>query len=151
MRIPPPPEPSPLVAFFSAPLITPVLAIPLVGLLPGIYTDAGNLLLSLPFVIIFSLMFGYIGMIAVCLPVLLALRLVKRLNALTLCTLTSLIGGTLFALRFHDMPGSEPGTAYVTSFVVGTGCSLGVSALFCALSGITIRSSRDRFAARLKW
>ena len=145
--MPPPPEPSPLVAFFCAPLITPVLAIPLVGLLPGVYTDAGYLLLSLPFVIILSLIFGYIGMATVCLPILLSLHFMKRLNALTLCTLTALIGGTLWAFLFHDMPGPEQKTAYVASFIVGAGCSLGVSAFFCALSGITIRSSRRRFVA----
>ena len=151
MRILQPEEPSLLVAFFSAPLITPVIAIPLVGLLPLMYQDELDMLISLPFVVILSLIYGYLGMIFVCLPVMIVLHLIKRFNALTICLATTLLGAGIWTYLFHEMPGPERKFTTLFTFVVGAGCSLGVSAFFCLLGGITIRSSRDRFAARLKW
>ena len=151
MRILQPEEPSLLVAFFSAPLITPVVAIPLAGLLPLIYQNELDLLITLPFVVAFSLIYGYLGMIFVCLPVMILLHLMKRFNAFTICLATTLIGASIWTYLFHDIPGPERKFTPIFTFIVGAGCSLGVSAFFCLLGGITIRSSRDRFAARLKW
>lgn len=147
MRILPPPEPSMLTAFFCAPLITPILAIPLVALLPGIYNNEIDLLITLPFVIIISLLYGYLGMVLICLPVMLLLRFLKRLNALSLCLCTAVIGASVWTLLFGDMPGPNA-TLLLRTFLTGFGCSLGVSAFFCVLGGITIRSSRAQSAVR---
>lgn len=147
MRIPPPPEPSLLTAFFCAPLITPIVAIPLVALLPGVYTSEFDMVIALPFVLVLSLIYGYLGMVLVCLPVFLLLLLLKRLNSVRLCLFTTAIGAGVWTCLFGDLSGPAHNDAYLASFVVGAGCSLGVSAFFCALGGITIRSNRHRFAA----
>jgi len=133
MRIEPPPEPSPLIAFFSAPLITPVLAIPLAAFLPGMYASGIDILIALPLVVVASLIYGYIGMLAVCLPVMLILRALKRLNALTLCLVTTLVGGALWTVL---MRGASESISVSLLFLIGAACSLGVSAFFCALGGL---------------
>lgn len=147
MRVLPPPEPSPLTAFFCAPLVTPVLAVPLAAFLPNLYSNEFDLLVVGPFVAIFSLIYGYLGMIFVCLPVILVLRYLRKLNSVTLYVLTTAIGATVFALLFHDLSGPEP-NGFWAVFAVGAGCSFGVTTFFCLLSGITIRSSRTRPASR---
>ena len=133
MRIEPPPEPSPLIAFFSAPLITPVLAIPLAAFLPGMYASEIDILITLPFVVVVSLIYGYIGMLLVCLPVMLILHALKRLNTLTLCLVTTLVGGILWTALMRGGPGSA---SLPLSFLVGATCSLGVTVFFCVLGGL---------------
>ncbi len=148
MRILPPPEPSILTAFFCAPLITPILAIPLVALLPGIYNNELEFLILIPFVAFFSLLYGYLGMLLVCLPIILLLRFLERLDATRLCFFTTVVGGGVWAWLFQDSPGPEPAT-YLAKFIVGAGCSLGVSAFFCLLAGISIHASRARPGAQI--
>lgn len=133
MRIEPPPEPSPLVAFFAAPLISPVLAIPLAAFLPGMYANEIDILIALPFVVVLSLVYGYLGMLAVCLPVMLILRALKWLNALSLCSVTTLIGAILWTALMHGGPKPIPVSL---AFLIGAACSLGVTAFFCALGGL---------------
>ena len=135
MRIEPPPEPSPLVAFFAAPLITPVLAIPLAALLPGMYANEVDTLVALPLVVIFSLVYGYIGMVIVCLPVMLILRALKKLNTLTLCLATTVIGAGLWTALMYGAPASTRLPVSVV-MLTGAGCSLGVTAFFCVLGGL---------------
>lgn len=133
MRIEAPPEPSPLLAFFAAPLICPVLAIPLAAFLPGMYANEIDLLIALPLVVIASLVYGYLGMLVVCLPVMLILRALKRLNTLTLCSVTTLIGAVLWTGLMHGAP--KP-ISLPLALLIGGACSLGVTAFFCALGGL---------------
>ena len=132
------PEPSLLAAFFCAPLVTPLLAIPLIALLPGMYNSEVDLLIALPFVVVFSLVYGYLGMIFICLPVMLLLRFLKKFNAVTLCLCTTAIGASVWVLLFGDnMPSSEP-VSRLVAFAIGAGCSLGVSVFFCVLGDIRL-------------
>jgi len=137
MRVLPPPEPSLASAFFCAPLVAPVLAIPAVSLLPGVYTNVGDLLLVVPFVIVLSLLHAYAGMLLVCLPVMGVLKLTGRFDALRLCFYTTLIGASAWTCLFTEPSSASESTAF---FVVATLCSFGVSAFFCALGGVKLRS-----------
>jgi hypothetical protein len=143
MRVMAPPEPSIVQSAFAAPLIAPILAIPLVlvSFSSSGSADAFNIVLALPFIVVLSLFFGYLGMLTICLPILALLNYFKKLNAVRLCFYTTAVGASAWAWLFHfgqlsDFP------AMAQSFFVGAGCSLGVSAFFCVLAGIKVRSIR---------
>jgi hypothetical protein len=131
----PPSKPSMIEALLAAPAITPILAVPLVGILPDVYTAWWDLIIFLPFVAIISLVWGYLGMIFVCAPILALLRRAKKLDAIRLCFYTTLLGGTVWTYlgAYSELPD------LARAFTVGAGCSFGVCAFFCLLSGISIR------------
>ncbi len=139
MRIEPPPTPSLTTAFFAAPLITPVVAIPLAALLPGMYSSAFDIVIALPFVIVASLIYGYAGMIVVCLPLMLLLKYFNKLSALTLCASTTVAGSAIWMTMF--VVGSTPGpaSAHGRVLLVGAVCSFMVSAFFCILGEVPWR------------
>lgn len=143
MRIISPSKPTLLESALVAPLATPIIAIPMLGIFPDVLTDNGYYLAALLFVFFVSLIVGYLGMFLVCLPIAGLLLLFNRLNALALCTCTGLIGAILWAWFRAD-----PMQNVMHSLAVGFSCSAGVAATFCYVSGITIRSSRTKPAAR---
>ena len=142
MRIEQPPESSILQAALCAPLVVPVLAIPLAGLLPDMYANGVDMLLKLPFTAFVSLVYGYLGMFLICLPILMLLRRLKALNAGRLCFYTSIFGAAAFSYIFNSHSTDFP--VLVVTFAIGACCSLTVCAIFCLLHGITFRSRRMR-------
>lgn len=142
MRIMPPPGPSILQAIFGAPLVTPIAAIPLVALLPGIYVTELDMVMTVPFVFFFSLICGYLGMFVVCLPIMALLGYTKRLDAIRLCFYTTIVG----AIAWTSIVGSGHSDfpLLARNFIAGAGCSFAVSAFFCVLGGIPIRQNRAR-------
>jgi hypothetical protein len=143
MRIIPPSKPTFLESALVAPLVTPIIAFPMLGIFPDVLTDDGYYLAALLFIFFISLFVGYLGMFIVCLPIAVLLSLFNRLNALTLCTCTGLIGALLWAWFRAD-----PMQNVMNSLAVGFTCSVGVAVTFSYASGITIRSSRTQPAAR---
>ena len=139
MRMPQPEEPSIPRAFFCAPLVTPILAIVSTALLPGVYSTELDILIALPIIVVLSLIYGYLGMLLVCLPIMMLLRRIGRLNLILLCFLTAIGGATIWAIwcAYGWGPAFSPARQFVLGFI----CSLGTSALFCFLGGITVRSS----------
>lgn len=149
MRVIPPPEPSIFLAFFAAPLITPILAIPLVGIIPGVYTSQWDPIILLPFVAVISLVWGYLGMIFVCLPILALLKWAKKLDGIRLCFYTTTLGAIVWTyLAGHE--GDSGFSDLVRAFAVGSGCSFGVCAFFCSLGGISFRPGRARLLGPLE-
>lgn len=129
-------------ALLAAPLITPVLAVPLLAvLMPGFYRSFDDLAGMSLTVAVFAWVFGYAGMTVVVLPVYFVLRHRRRLDALAFCLWTTLIGATLFALAVDDLR-SLLSPVLLAKWVLGAACSLGVSAFFCALAGIQMRANR---------
>ena len=149
MRIIPPPETTLWQAAAIAPISTPIFAIPLISLLPGLYSSGGDFTLVATVAFFVSFVFGYLGMFLICVPIAAALTFLKKLNAVRVCVYTTMAGGAAWTALYWDA--AEPFRSLFLTIAVGAGCSLGVSMVFCIVGGITIRSSRDRFAARLKW
>ena len=147
MRIIPPPETTLLQAAGIAPISTPIFAVPLSALLPDLYTSADDFFLIAPITLFVSFVFGYAGMFLICAPITAALTFFGKLNAIRVCMYTTLAGSAAWTSLFWRA--EEPFRALLPNIAVGGGCSLGVSIIFCIVGGITIRSSRDRFAARL--
>ncbi len=139
MRIEPLPKPSLTTACFAAPLITPIVAIPVAALLPGMYSSAFDILIALPFVIVASLIYGYAGMIVVCLPLMLLLKYFNKLSALTLCASTTIVGSAIWMTMFVVGSTPESASAHVRVLLVGAVCSFAVSAFFCILGEIPWR------------
>lgn len=129
------PEYSLVGAFIGSPMVTPVLAIPLMAFVPGTYDDP-YFVITLLVVCIVSLVIGGLGTLLVLLPVYLALKLAGCVSAARVCVYTTLLGGGAWCgmccLGSHPSP--ELG-------IVGAACSLGVSAYFCLLAGISFRST----------
>ena len=149
MRIIPPTETTLWQAAWIAPISTPIFAIPLISLLPGLYSSSGDFVLVATVAFFVSFLFGYLGMFLICVPIAAALTYFGWLNAIRVCVYTAIAGGTAWTALYWDA--AEPFRSLFPNIAVGSGCSLGVSMVFCIVGGITIRSSRDRFAARLKW
>ena len=97
--------------------------------------------------IFFALVYAYAGMLVVCLPIIAILKLTKRLDALRLCFYTTLTGSAVWTYLFTPDQNFAIAWSPLSILVIGAACSLGVSAFFCMLGGITIRSSRPSFAA----
>lgn len=144
MRIDPLPKLSLTSAFFGAPLVTPVLAIPLVALLPDVYSSAFDVLLFLPFVVVLSLVYGYAGMLLVCLPLMVLLKHFGKLSSLTLCASTTVAGTALWMTLFIGARTPDPASHTARFLLVGALCSLGVSACFSILAEIPMRIRNDR-------
>ena len=141
MRIEPLPEPSIVQAFFCAPLITPFLAFPLAALHPAIYGNVFSLLLALPFVVVISLILGYLGQALICFPIFLLLKRINKLNAVRLCSYTTAFGAGLFTCLFGHEREFSNFANLVGHFTIGAGCSFGVCAFFCLLADITLTKS----------
>ena len=115
----------------------------------GLYSSAGDFTLVATVAFFVSFIFGYLGMFLICVPIAAALTYLEKLNAVRVCVYTTMAGGAAWTALYWDA--AEPLRSLFPTIAVGAGCSLGVSMVFCIVGGITIRSSRDRFAARLKW
>lgn len=137
MRIVQPERSSVLQAALVAPTVTPVVASVSLAFFPDVLTDDGYYLIAFPFVLVVSLVIGYLGMFLVCLPMFALLEASGRLTAGALCVVTSLAGAAIWVWFRLD-----PQQSMFNSAAVGFLCSLGVSALFCYIRGITTRSSR---------
>lgn len=137
------PNASILQAAFAAPAVAPVIAIPLVSLLPGAYASPVLTLVAIPFTIVLAILFGYLGMFLVCLPLYALLQLANRLRAIRLCSYTTLLGTGLWVL-FWQWGGSLNNDSLATYAIIGAASSLAVVASFCWLAGITFRSSGHR-------
>jgi hypothetical protein len=131
MRIIPPPEPSVVEAAYVAPLVTPIVAIPATAIFLTSAVDGGYLSIAIPFIIVFSLIFGYLGMFLVCLPIAALLDHFKKLDAIRLCFYTCAVGTAAWAYMTNDH--HQP---VINSAAAGFVCSLAVTALFCYLYGI---------------
>lgn len=141
MRILPPPEPSLAVAFFCAPLVAPVLAIPASVLLPGMYASIFDVLVALPFVVVAALFHAYAGMLLVCLPIIGALKLMRRLDAVRLCSYTTLVGTIAWTCVIAFDASASLSMPDIGRYVlVNAICSFGVSAFFCVLGGVRLWS-----------
>src|SRR5690349_14640627 len=135
MRIEPPPQPSLLSAALVAPLVTPVVALVSLAWFPNVGTSGGYYLVAMPFVVVLSLIFGYLGMFFVCLPLFAILSRAKFLNAPALCLCTGITGAALWTwFQMHPM---QP---ILNSVAVGFLCSLSVAASFRFLAGVKLRS-----------
>ena len=146
MKEPYQPNASILQAALAAPAVTPVIAIPLVSLLPGVYASPVIVLITIPVTFVLAILFGYLGMAVVCLPLYALLRRANQLRAIRLCSYTTVLGTVLWVLfwQWGESMASDTLTTYV---VIGATCSLAVAASFCWLAGITIRPSGRRTGA----
>lgn len=140
MQIVPQSKPSVLGAALVAPAVTPIIALVSLAWFPNMGTSGGYYFIAIPFVFVFALIYGYLGMLLVCLPFAAVLSRTRLLGAPALCSLTSITGAALWT--WHDAHPMQPA---LDSFIVGFLCSLGVSALFCYLAGIAIRPGRSGF------
>ena len=133
--------PSPDELAFSAPLFTPLFT--LTGLplsLSAPFTWLDYALVS-PLVAIVSVALGYIGLLFVCIPVMVLLYWTRRLDAIRLCFFTTLLGGGLWTAWSVLGGAQQPESADVFSqLFVGSWCSFGVTAVFCALGNIPFRA-----------
>ena len=96
-----------------------------------------------------SFVFGYVGMLLICAPITAALIHFDKLNAIRVCVYTTIAGSAAWTALFWDT--SRPVRSLLPHIAVGVGCSFGVALVFCVVGGITIRSSRARFAASCKY
>jgi hypothetical protein len=133
-------------AAFVAPAVTPVAAIPLVALLPGAYGSPVLMFVAVPVTIVLAILFGYLGMFLVCLPLYTLLRLANRLQAIQLCAYTTIAGTALWIL-FWQWGNVVTNDNLATYAIIGAASSLAVVATFCWLAGITIRPSGRRTGA----
>ena len=124
-----------LSAALVAPLVTPIIALPALAWFSNLGTAGGYFYIAIPVVLAFSVAFGYVGMLFVCLPLVAVLTLLKRLSAPILCGLTSVVGACLWAW-FELNPMQPVGNSLVVGFL----CSLGVAMVFCYLAGIGMRA-----------
>ncbi len=135
--------PSPDELAFAAPLFTPLFA--LTGLpfsLTAPFTWFEFALMS-PLVAIVSVAFGYIGLLFICIPVMALLYWARRLDAVRLCFFTTLLGGGLWtAWSVFGTPQQPELPDVFSQLFVGSWCSLGVTAVFCALGKIPLRAQR---------
>jgi len=125
------------------PLAAPFAAAPLASLLkPSVYVSYSDALIMLPVVAIVAIIYAYIGMVIVGLPVALLLRRFERLSVATLCAISVPLGAALWLLCRLIATNPLQLRHAPMEAVVGGGVALAVAILFCAVSGITIRSSR---------
>lgn len=125
------------------PLAAPFAAAPLAPFLdPWIYGSFIGALIMFPIVAIVAVIYGYMGVAIVGLPVALLLRKFGRLSATMLCAVSVPLGAGLWLLsRLAATSPLQLRHVPVEAFVSGI-VTLAVAALFCIVSGITIRSSR---------
>lgn len=125
-----------MVSALAAPLVTPVVALPLMWLLPA-RLDEVDLLMATFFGFVFSLAYGYVGMLLICLPLFALLGKLRRLDAIRLCLGTTLLGAVAFTWVLSPEPPTVP--ALLRIFFFNAACSLAVCAFFCVLAEIRIR------------
>ena len=143
MRFTPLEKPSIAKAALAAPPVTPLAAFLLTASVPGVpEVDPLDLVVFFPILCVVSLICGYLGMLLICLPALALLRHFGRLNALSLCLTTTVVGGCLWALQAAVDADAES-SRILGSFVIGSGCSLAVVLLFCIMAEIRFRPSRQ--------
>ena len=136
-------EHSILVAALVAPIFTPIFAAFSLAAFPSFLTSDGYYWPAFPVVIVVSLLFGYIGMLLVCLPITGILHLLGRSGFWSVCCATGLIGAVAYSWALPEPEGYE-----LNSFLVGLTCSFGVAALFCWIGGLTTLSSRRASGTR---
>ena len=134
MRIIPPPETTLWQSAAIAPIATPVFAIPLISLLPGLYTSADDFFLVVPIAFFVSFLFGYLGMFLICVPIAATLTHFGKLNAIRVCMYTTIAGAAAWTTIFWDR--GERLDSLIPHIAVGGGCSLGVSLVFCIVGGV---------------
>ena len=122
-----------MLAFFAAPLVAPLLAIVLAAALPGVYSDGFATVVALPVIVVVALVYGYAGMVLVCLPVYLLLKRLGKLTPARLCFFTTLLGGVAWTwLQSASLIAWSP----VGVLLIGLLASLGVVGFFCLLGGV---------------
>lgn len=138
MQTDPPARTSVLQAALYSPLVTPLVAVPTTALLLNIYANGVDLMIKLPFVAFAALLYGYLGMFLVCLPVTGILSHLRALDANRLCACTTIIGALAWLWVSGPADGPEaPGQ--FSELLVGAASSLAVSTTFCFLREIPLR------------
>ena len=132
---------APLAAPLAATLLLPVV-------MPGAGSFVSNAVVLLPIIAVVSIIFSYVAVFSIALPLAHALRRYGKLNAIMICGLSIPIGAALWlAVRMFDRP-SQVREQLISEIIFGAGVALAVAILFSVASGLTIHSSRTRFVAR---
>lgn len=141
MQTDPPAQTSVFQAALYAPLVAPLVAIPLTAVVMKIYANGVDLLVKLPFVAIGALVYGYLGMLLICLPIMGVLSRFRALDAIRLCTGTSTLGALAW-FWLNSATGAPEAFGPLSELLIGAICSLVVSTAFCILREIPLRLSR---------
>jgi hypothetical protein len=141
-RFPQSEELSPDELAFAAPLFTPLFSLLGFGItLPGSLTPF-DLALVLPAIAIVSVVVGYVGLFFVCIPVMALLLWARRLDAVRLCLYTTMLGAELWAAcSVYGRSSLVEWPELLSALSVGAFCSFGVTAAFCLLGKIPMRTS----------